>query len=75
MAEQAETDNELSSESIKAIAESLGVKELNGETTAYLAKQALLQVCFTPFPQCEDQIKFGEFVSINLLGSPEKKPF
>ena len=45
MVEHAEQDNELSSESIKAIAESVGVKDLNGDCTAYLAKQALLQVC------------------------------
>ena len=44
MVEHAENDNELSSESIKAIAESVGVKDLNGDCTSYLAKQALLQV-------------------------------
>ena len=44
MVEQAENDNELSCESIKAIAESVGVKDLNVECTTYLAKQALLQV-------------------------------
>jgi len=43
MVEHAEQDNELSSESIKAIAESVGVRDLNGDCTAYLAKQALLQ--------------------------------
>ena len=49
MVEHAEQDNELSSESIKAIAESVGVKDLNGDCTAYLAKQALLQVCGVGF--------------------------
>ena len=54
MVEHAENDNELSSESIKAIAESVGVKDLNAECTSYLAKQALLQVsnvesCKTPY--------------------------
>lgn len=44
MVEHAENDNELSSESIKAIAESVGVKDLNAECTSYLATQALLQV-------------------------------
>ena len=44
MVEHSESDNELSSDSIKAIAESVGVKDMNGECSSYLAKQALLQV-------------------------------
>lgn len=44
MVEHSENDNELSSDSIKAIAESVGVKDLNSDCTNYLATQALLQV-------------------------------
>ena len=47
MVEHSESDNELSSDSIKAIAESVGVKDMNGECSSYLAKQALLQVVLT----------------------------
>ena len=49
MVEHAESDNELGSDSIKAIGESVGVKDLNAECTSYLAKQALLQVTVTTF--------------------------
>ena len=43
MAELPSADNELSADSVKAIADSIGIKDLSNDCTRYLAAQALLQ--------------------------------